>query len=203
MLVLGVTGSIGMGKSTASALLRHLKIPVSEADRVVYGLFARGGAAVAAVERAFPGAVVAGAIDRKVLGQRVFGNAEALARLNAIVHPLVRAAQAGFLAAQRRRRVRLAALDIPLLFETGGERRCDATLVVTAPVFVQRARVLARSGMTADKLQKILSHQLPDAAKRRRADFVVPTGLGKRMTLRHLRRIVRRLKPRGVCGKDA
>src|SRR5258708_18030675 len=174
MLVLGITGSMGMGKSTAAALLRRMGVPVSEADAVVYRLFAPGGAAVAAVAAAFPGVVVKGAIDRRRLGQRVFGNAAALARLNAIVHPLVRQAQARFLAAARRRRVRLAALHIPLLFETGGVRRVDATLVVTAPGFVQRARVLARAGMSAERLAKILSHQMPHAAKRRRADPLGP-----------------------------
>ena len=203
MLVLGITGSIGMGKSTAAALLRRLGVPVSEADQVVYRMFAPGGQAVAAVERAFPGVVRDGAIDRRELGRRVFGDAKALARLNAIVHPLVRVEQARFLAAQRRRRVKLAALDIPLLFETGGEGRCDATVVVSAPGFVQRARVMARSGMTADRLQKILEHQMPDAEKRRRADYVVPTGLGKRMTLRRLRRIVGGLKRSRGCGCHA
>jgi dephospho-CoA kinase len=203
MRILGLTGSIGMGKSTAAQMLRRLGVPVSEADQVVYRLFAPGGKAVAAVGAAFPGVVVNGAVDRKKLGARVFGNADALAGLNRIVHPLVRAEQARFLALLRRRGVKLAALDIPLLFETGGETRCDVVLVVSAPAFVQRARVLARPGMTVDRVNKILAHQMPDAEKRRRADYVLRTGLGKGMTLRRLRRIVDAIKWRRECSGDA
>ena len=155
---------------------------------------ARGGAAVAAIDAAFPGAVRDGAVDRPALGDQVFDKPASLRRLEAIVHPLVRAERAKFLARARARRVPLVVLDIPLLFETGGEEHCDAVMVVTAPAAVQRARVLARANMTAEKFAAILDQQTPDREKRRRADFVVPTGLGKLVTLNAIRRIVTMLE---------
>ena len=192
MFILGLTGSIGMGKSTAAGMLRRLGVPVHDADRVVHRLLGRGGAAVGAVAKAFgAGMIRGGAVDRPKLGAKVFGDGAALKRLEAILHPLVRRAERRFLALAAARRARLVALDIPLLFETGGEARVDATLVVTAPAFLQRLRVLARPGMSAGKLAAILARQTPDAEKRRRADFVIPTGLGKRPALRRLTRIVK------------
>jgi dephospho-CoA kinase len=191
MRVIGLTGSIGMGKSTAAAVLRRLGLPVHDADAAVHRLMQPGGAAVAAVEAAFPGVVVDGAVDRKRLGARVLDDDAAMKRLEAILHPMVRAEARAFLAKQARLRRPLAVLDIPLLYETGGERLCDAVIVVTAPPAVQRARVLRRPGMTEDKMRAVLARQMPDAEKRRRADFVVQTGLGKQHSLRQLATIVR------------
>ncbi|MGQ0676952.1 MAG: dephospho-CoA kinase [Rhodospirillales bacterium] len=194
MVILGLTGSIGMGKSTAAAMLTRLGVPVHDADAAVHRLVARGGAAVPAIARAFPGTVAGGAVDRRKLGAAVFADPRALNRLEAILHPLVRREESRFLSAAARRRVQLVALNIPLLFETRGERRCDAVAVVTAPPAVQRARVMRRAGMTREKLAGVLSRQTPDALKRRRADHVVLTGLTKRATLVQLARVVRALK---------
>jgi dephospho-CoA kinase len=188
--VIGLTGSIGMGKSTAAAMFRRLGVPVHDADAAVHRLLARGGSAVKPVEAAFPGVVCGGAVDRAALGRRVFGDPVALRRLEAILHPLVRAASVRFLARTRGRRQDLAVLDVPLLFETGGEKRCDAVVVVSAPPFVQRGRVLARPGMTEARLAQILAQQMPDREKRVRADFVVETGLGKRYTLCSIAEII-------------
>lgn len=194
MIILGLTGSIAMGKTTAHRMLVRLGVPVHDADATVHRLFARGGAAVAPVAAAFPGVAVDGAIDRARLSQAVVGNDAAFRRLEAIVHPLVRAAEAEFLKRQRLARVPLVALDVPLLFETGGEARCHAVAVLSAPLFLQRLRVLARPGMTEAKFQAILARQMPDAEKRRRADWVVPTGLGRGLTRRALAGIVRDLR---------
>lgn len=195
-VVLGLSGSIGMGKSTAARMLRRQGVPVHDADAVVHGLLKPGGAAVAPIEAAFGGVVREGAVDRQALGARVFGDADALRRLEAILHPLVQQAERRFLWQAARRRVPVAVLDIPLLFETGGDRRVDATVVVTAPLFVQRARVLARPGMTAEKFAGILARQMPDREKRRRADFMVLTGDGRWHTRKELTRIVRRMVDR-------
>ena len=191
MIVLGLTGSVGMGKSMAAAMLLGNGVPVYDSDAAVHRVLGKGGAAVPAVDAAFPGIVAAGAVDRNLLGKRVFRDDEALVRLEAIVHPLVREIQDGFLKRCARRRVPVAALDVPLLFEIGLDARCDVTVVVSAPPFVQAARVLGRPGMTGEKFRGILARQLSDAEKRRRADFVVPSGAGKRKTLRRLAQIVR------------
>ena len=196
MVILGLTGSIGMGKSTAAAMLQRLGVPVHDADAAVHRLLAPPGRAAAAVARAFPSAVGGGTVDRRRLGAIVFADPAALERLEAILHPLVRRDDARFLAACARRRVRVAALNIPLLYETGGEGRCDAVAVVSAPAAIQRSRVLARAGMTGEKLAGVLARQTPDAVKRRRADFVVRTGLTKRGTLGQLVGIVAALKTR-------
>jgi dephospho-CoA kinase len=195
MIVLGLTGSIAMGKSTAAAVLRSLGLPLFDADHVVHRLLQPNGAAVGPVRAAFPelGSSVAG-IDRRLLGNRVFGDKPALARLEAIVHPLVEQAERRFLAQARARRARIAVLDIPLLFETGGERRCDYVLVVSAPKFLQRQRVLRRPGMNDGRFAAILSQQMPDPEKQRRADFVVPTGLSRGESLHRLQAIVRLLR---------
>ncbi len=194
MFVLGLTGSIGMGKSTAAKMLAAMGAPVCDSDALVHGLLAKGGAAVLAIAAAFPGVVADGAVDRRALGAAVFGNPPALARLEAILHPMVQSAQRRFLGGAARRRVRVAVLDIPLLFETKGERRVDATLVVSAPFRVQKSRVLARPGMTAEKLAGILRLQVPDALKRRKASLVIPTGLGLAPTRAALAAAVARLK---------
>lgn len=196
MKILGLTGSIGMGKSTAAAMLRRLGVPVHDADATVHGLFAPGGKAVAPVEAAFPGVVKNGAVDRAALGARVFGDDAALKRLEAIVHPLVRAAERDFLARHRRYGTRLVVLDIPLLFETHGERRCDLVAVVSAPAFLQAARVLARPGMTRGRLDAVLAKQMPDRQKRRKADVVISTGLGKGPAWKRLKALVQ-----GMRGK--
>jgi dephospho-CoA kinase len=194
MIVLGLTGSIGMGKSTAAATLRRLRIPLFDADRVVHRLLAPGGAAVASVARTFSGVENAeGGIDRVRLGRRVFSDPRALSRLEQIIHPMVAASEKRFLAFARARREPIVVLDIPLLFESGSERRCDYVLVVSAPQLVQRQRVLRRPGMTGRRLSAILEHQMPDREKRRRADFVVPTGSSRNLSLRRLRAIVRLL----------
>lgn len=194
MFVLGLTGSIGMGKSTAARMLAAMGAPVCDSDAVVHRLLANGGAAVPAIDAAFPGVVRDGAVDRRGLGAAVFGDPEALKRLEGILHPRVQEAQRRFLARAARHGVRVAVLDIPLLFETGGERRVDRTVVVTAPFAVQKARVLARPGMTPEKFAAILRRQMPDVEKRRRADFRVPTGNGRLTTRRALRGILDEVK---------
>ena len=194
--MLGLTGSIGMGKTTVTRAFRAAGAAVYDADAAVHRLLGPGGAGVEPVLASFPGtargARPALGIDRDALGARVFVDAGALARLEAILHPLVRAGERRFLLACRRRGGRLAVLDIPLLFETGAERRCDATVVVSAPGFVQRARVLRRSRMTEDRLVVVLARQTPDREKCRRADFVIRTGLDKRATQRAARQIAAR-----------
>lgn len=194
MVILGLTGSIGMGKSTAAAMLRRMHLPVYDSDAEVHKLLAPGGAAVPAIDVAFPGVVADGAVDRQALGAIVFDDPAALARLEAIVHPLVRDVQGRFLRAQARRGADLAVLDIPLLFETRQEGKCDAVVVISAPRFLQAQRVLARPGMTQEKLDGILARQMPDSEKRRKADFVVPSSLGRALTLRRLTEIVKLLR---------
>lgn len=194
MRILGLTGGIGMGKTTAARQLRRMGLPLHDADAAVHALYARGGAALPAIRRRFPEAVVEGAVDRQRLGALVFGRPEALRDLEAILHPLVRQRTLAFLQRQARQGRPLAVLDIPLLFETGGERLCDFVVVVSAPAFLQRQRVLRRPGMTPAKLAAILARQTPDRVKRRRADWVVPTGLGRGFSLRHLRHAVKLAK---------
>ena len=176
MLILGLTGSLAMGKSVTSRLFAEAGVPVHDADAAVHQLYA--GEAVAAVERAFPGSTAAGRVERQLLAARVLDDAAAIKRLEDIIHPLVREAENRFLAAATAQGVRVAALDIPLLFETDGEARVDAVVVVSAPLPMQRARALERPGMTADKLDAILSKQMPDAEKRARAHFLVDSSRG-------------------------
>ncbi|NKD77077.1 dephospho-CoA kinase [Haematospirillum sp. H1815] len=198
MIILGITGSVGMGKSTACRMLRILGVPVHDADTTVHALLGPSGAAVQAVAAAFSGVVRDGVIDRVALGACVFPDREALSRLENIVHPLVRQSEQRFLKQHRRAGFPLVALDIPLLFETGGEDRCDYVAVVSAPFSIQKARVLSRKGMTEERLCAILARQMPDHEKRRRADWVVPTGLGRGVTFRSLHRIVRLLSSEQV-----
>jgi dephospho-CoA kinase len=196
MMIVGLTGSIGMGKSTAARMLRRMGVPVYDADAAVHALQAPGGAALPPIEAAFPGVVKNGVLDRQALGARVFGNKQALRKLEAIVHPLVGQRQRAFLKRAARRGEKLVVLDIPLLFEGLGDQRVDATLVVSAPVFLQRHRVMARPGMTADRLDGILRQQVPDALKRHKADIVIPTGLGLAPTRAALAQAVARLRRR-------
>lgn len=195
MWILGLTGSIGMGKSATARMFRALGVPVHDADAAVHALYR--GAAVAPVEAAFPGVARDGAIDRAALGARVLGDPEAMARLEAIVHPLVHAEEQAFLARARASGARLVVLDIPLLFETGGVGRTHAVAVVSAPKGVQRARVLARQGMTEDKFETILAKQMPDAEKRRRAHFVIDTGRGFSSAAHQVAGVVRALSGPG------
>lgn len=178
MLILGLTGSIGMGKSTTAAMFQAEGVPVYDSDAAVHALYAAGGAAVAPVEAAFPGVVTDGAIDRAKLSAKVVGDPEALAKLEAIVHPLVGAHRIGFFEKAQAEGRDIVVLDVPLLFETGGQKSVDKVVVVSAPPEVQRARVLARPEMTPEKFEAILARQLPDAEKRARADFVIDTGQG-------------------------
>lgn len=174
--ILGLTGSIGMGKSATATLFSESGVPVHDADRTVHVL--HRGAAVGPVGEAFPGTISHGVVDRAALSAAVLGKPEAMKRLESIIHPLVRNAEADFLARCRAEGRGLAVLDVPLLLETGGDARCDAVLVVTAPAAEQRRRVLARPGMTEQKLTAILAMQMPDAEKRRRAHFLVDTSRG-------------------------
>ena len=178
MIVPGLTGSIGMGKTTTTGMFAEAGALVWNADDAVHRLYARGGAAVGPVGAAFPGVVVDGAVDRTRLAEALGGDGEAFGRLEAIVHPLVLRGRLEDLAAAEARGVKLAVLDIPLLFETGGDAAVDAVVVVTAPGAVQAERVLARPGMTRERFEAILARQMPDAEKRRRADFLIDTGVG-------------------------
>lgn len=187
-LILGLTGSVAMGKSTVAQMLRSLGIPVFDADATVHALMGPRGKASALIAKKFPGVVGAGGVDRQRLGARVFANPAALKDLEAIVHPLVQKERAVFLARAGRKKV--VALDIPLLFEGSGPAHMDAVLVVSAPDFLQRQRALARPGMTVDKLNAVRARQWPDSKKRQAADAILPTSLGKRETLRRLKQFL-------------
>lgn len=178
MLLAGLTGSIGMGKSETAKMFAALGVPVYDADAAVHALYDTGGAAVGVIEQAFPGTTVDGRVDRQRLSAATLGNPDAVKRLNALVHPLVGAAQMQFLHDAEAAGAKVVVLDVPLLFETGGEARVDAVIVVSAPAEMQRARVLARPGMTEEKFDAILKLQTPDAVKRARAHYVIDTGLG-------------------------
>jgi dephospho-CoA kinase len=191
MFILGLTGSLGMGKSTTTKFFAEEGVPVHDADAVVHALYA--GEASPLIEKAFPGTTAAGKVDRDKLAQRVLNNAAAIAKLESIVHPLVRLAEQRFLAESERAGAAVAVLDIPLLFETGGDKRCDAVVVVSAPAEVQRARVLERPGMTEQKFAALLAKQVPDAEKRQRADFVVDTSKGLAAARAQVRDILARI----------
>ncbi len=191
MIVLGLTGSIGMGKSTAAKMFADEGVPVHDSDEAVHRLYA--GPAVPLVEAAFPGTVVDGAVDRGRLAQKVLGDAAALKRLEAIVHPLVRADADAFVERHRAAGAALVVLDIPLLFETGVRDRVDKVVVVSAPAAIQRERVLRRPGMSEEKLASILARQVPDEEKRRQADFVIDTGDGFDRTRAAVKKIVAEL----------
>jgi dephospho-CoA kinase len=176
MFVLGLTGSIGMGKSTTAKMFAAEGVAVHDADAAVHKLYDAEAAPV--IEAAFPGTTLKGKVNRVKLGQRVLGDEIAMKRLEHIVHPLVRQAEERFLAEAKKNGAKIALLDIPLLYETGGDKRCDAVVVVTAPSDMQRIRAFERPGMTAEKFDAILAKQTPDTEKRRRADFVVDTSQG-------------------------
>ncbi len=195
MLIVGLTGSIAMGKTVAAENFRRLGVPVHDSDAAVHKLLGPGGRAVGTVGAAFPGVVKGGAVDRKALGARVFGDDAQLRKLEAILHPMVRASERAFLARASRARERIVVLDVPLLYETGGETRCDAVCVVSAPAPTQRRRALARPGMTPEKLDAVLARQMPDAEKRKRADFVINSGLGRARGLQDVRRILKVIAP--------
>ncbi len=188
MFILGLTGSLGMGKSTTAKFFAEEGVPVHDADAVVHRLYE--GEAAAPIEAAFPGSTRGGKVDRAKLGERVLGDPAALKKLEAIVHPLVAAARERFLAEAARSGAEVAVLDIPLLYETGGEARCDAVVVVTAPAEMQRARVFERPGMSEEKLAALTAKQLPDAEKRARADFIVDSGQGFEAARQQVREIL-------------
>ncbi len=190
-MILGLTGSIGMGKSTAVDNFRRLGVPVHDADKAVHELLAKDGEAAPRIKDLFPDAVNKGTLDRELIAKKVFGDAQALARIEEILHPMVRRREQTFLGRAARQGRPLVVLDIPLLFETGGEVRCDAVVTVSAPKFIQQQRVLKRHGMTRERFDTILARQMPDAEKRRRADFVVLTGLGRDFSLRQILNLVR------------
>ena len=200
MKVIGLTGGIGMGKSTAAAAFRRAGLPVFDADAAVHALQARGGRAVPAIARAFPAAVRDGAVDRAALRAAAIQDPAALRTLERILHPLVRAQQAAFLAQARRARRPAAVLDVPLLLETGGGRRVDLVVVVSAPPSVQLARVLARRRMTRGEVAAIIARQMPDREKRRRADVVIPTGLSRHFAQRRLRRLLMTMRRHDTNG---
>lgn len=194
MIVVGLTGSIGMGKSTTSAMFQAQGVPVYDSDAAVHALYASGGAAVAPVGAAFPGVVVDGAIDRVRLSAAVVGDPEALQKLEAIVHPLVGAHRIGFFEDAQAAGHDIVVLDVPLLYETGGDKKVHKVVVVSAPAEVQRARVLARPEMTQAKFEAILARQTPDAEKRARADFVIDTSQGLEHARGQVRDILTRLR---------
>jgi dephospho-CoA kinase len=197
-LLVGLTGSIGMGKTETARLFAGLGIPVYSADDVVHALYDKGGAAVERIGRAFPGTVRDGRVDRERLSARLVGDESAFKRLESIVHPLVREAERDFLAAAEKRGEALVVLDIPLLFETGGDSRMDAVIVVSAPASVQRRRVLARAGMTVEKLEAVHARQVPDAEKRAKADFVIETDKGQEHALEAVKTIIAALRERAA-----
>lgn len=196
MWIVGLTGSIGMGKSTTARLFAEAGCAVYDADAAVHGLYAQGGQAVAPVGARFPGVVIDGAIDREKLAQALRADISGFEDLEAIVHPLTRQAQTEFIREARAAGHKVAVLDIPLLFETGGDAHMDAVVVVTAPPEVQRDRVLARPQMTEDKFQAILARQMPDAEKRTRADFVIDTSRGLEAARQAVHDILEDLKQR-------
>lgn len=198
MLVVGLTGSIAMGKSETARMFARLGHPVFCADAIVHRLYAKGGAAVPLVGREFPAALTSGGVDRERLAAIVTSDRSKLARLEAIVHPLVRAEERAFLAAAERSGARLAVLDIPLLFETGRDKDVDAVVVVSAPKDVQRSRAMARPGMTGEKFEAILARQVPDSEKRRRADFVIDSSAGLEWAFEQVRAVADALSGRGA-----
>ena len=191
MLVLGLTGSLGMGKSTAAEMFARAGVPVFDADHTVHKLYAAGGAAVAPVEAAFPGMAVNGAIDRVRLGRRVVGDAASFARLESIVHPLVRRAEDEFRSRAAAQGYRIVLLDMPLLFEIGAEARVDAVAVVSTTYTHQRQRVLLRPGMSEQRFVALLARQVPDAEKRLRAHFIIDTGGALADTERQIGEVLR------------
>jgi dephospho-CoA kinase len=186
MIVIGLTGGIGAGKSTAAKILARAGLPVYNADKAVHKLLGPNGVAVKKITKLFPGTLKGKSIDRQALGKIVFGNSAQLRKLEKILHPLVQKTEISFLAKARRKKAPAAVLEIPLLFETGAEARCDIVILVTAPLHIRKARTLERKGMTAAKFRAITKAQMPESEKRRRADYIVPTAKGLRDTERRL-----------------
>jgi dephospho-CoA kinase len=201
MFVLGLTGSIGMGKSTAAAMFRAAGVEVHDSDAAVHALYS--GAAAALVEMAFPGTVRGGSVDRAALAARVIADPAAMARLEAIVHPLVRADRLAFVAEARAKGEEIVVVDVPLLFESRVEAEVDAVLLVTASEAVQKARIAARPGMTQAKLAVILGKQMPDAEKRKRADFIIDTSGGIEDTERQVKELLRKIATGAITRRDA
>jgi dephospho-CoA kinase len=193
--IIGLTGGMGMGKSTAAAAFRRAGIPVFDADATVHRLQAKGGRAVRAIEMAFPGTIRDGAVDRTALREAVLGNPDALTHLEHILHPMVEAEERAFVARARRAGKPAVVLDIPLLFETKGDRRVDTVVVVSAPLAIQIHRVGLRRRMSKADIAAVIARQMPDREKRKRADVVIQTGLSRAHTLRALRRFIRTLRP--------
>ena len=191
MFILGLTGSIGMGKSATAKMFAEEGVPVYDADAAVHRLYE--GEATSAIEAAFPGTTKDGKVDRDILSKRALGDGEAIKRLEQIVHPLVAQARERFLAEAERKGAMLAVVDVPLLFETGGDKRCDAVVVVSAPPEIQRKRAFERAGMTERKHAALMAKQVPDDEKRRRADFVVDTSQGYEPARAQVRDILGRI----------
>jgi dephospho-CoA kinase len=190
MIILGLTGGMGMGKSTAAAAFRRARIPVFDADAAVHSLQSRGGRAVREIEAAFPGTIRNGAVDRTALRHAVLGNPDALKHLERILHPMVQQEERAFVARARRRGSRAVVLDIPLLLETGGDRRVDRIIVVSAPRAIQMQRIRARRRMNTADIAAVIARQMPDAEKRRRADVVIRTGLSRHHSLKALNKLI-------------
>jgi dephospho-CoA kinase len=194
MKIIGLTGSIGMGKSTTAAMFREAGIPVYDADAAVHAAYAVGGVAVGPVGEAFPGTVGEGRVDREALRQQVLGNPDAMAKLNSIVHPLIGRSRADAFAAATASGADMIILDVPLIYETGGDKNMDAVIVVSAPAEMQRERVLAREGMSPERLDAILAQQVPDAEKRKRADYVIDTGQGLEAARAQVAEVIKALR---------
>lgn len=192
MIVIGLTGSIGMGKTTAAKMFAEMGVPIYSADDAVHRLYA--GRAAPLIEKAFPGTVTNGVVDRQKLSAQVLGNAKALKQLEAIVHPLVRQEEAAFMDKAIKEKADIVLLDIPLLFETGAEHRVDKIVVVSAPEEIQRQRVLARPEMTIEKLESILARQMPDAQKREKADYIIDTSGSFEATRQQIENILKNLR---------
>ncbi len=190
MVVIGLTGGIGMGKSTVALQFALLGAKICSADACVHKLMSKNGAAVEQVQKYFPTAIKNGALDRKILGQIVFADKEKLVQLENILHPLVQKMEDDFVVRARRLGAKIVVLDIPLLFETNGHERVDFTVVVSAPAFIQRQRVMARKNMTAEKFERIIASQMQDLEKRNRADFIIPTGIGKAYSFRAVKELI-------------
>ena len=194
MVIVVLTGSIAMGKSTTATMLRRRKIPVFDADAVVHNLFSKDGAAVYSIEKHFPTAIKEGAVDRTILSEIVFSDPQRLSFLESLIHPLVDRERRRFLQRHQRQKTNMVVLDIPLFFETKKRYKCDIVCVVSAPRLLQKQRALARPGMTWQKLNAILSRQMPDHVKRNKCDFIIPTGLGKAYTNQILTKKLKHMK---------
>ncbi len=194
MIVIGLTGGIAMGKSTVARQFELLGAKTCSADACVHKLMGRGGKAVTLIKKHFPSAIKDEEVDRKILGKIVFADKEKLIKLENILHPLVQEMENDFVRRMRNLGTKFVVLDIPLLFETNGHERVDFTVVVSAPAFIQKQRVMVRQGMTAERFEKIIASQMQDLEKRNRADFIIPTGLGKGYSFRAVKQLVSHIK---------